>query len=125
MKNSKIKRGMMIPSHARDLVIQFFEGLLDRRFTDAERTLVELREKRLNEEEFKKGYLHALEGLVLSSRSGDEREFYNWFDFNPDALKEYKQEFREFVKDNQHSTFDKGYFSAWSDLVQYRRRINE
>ena len=79
-----------------------------------------VREKRFGNTEFKEGYVKALEGLLLSYRSGDERDFLNRAPFDRKSMQRYKKEFRAFVRDGVHSPFDVGYFMAWSDLVQYR-----
>jgi len=104
----------------RDDIITFFDYLFARRFSDAERAIEVVREKRFGDTEFKDGYVKALEGLLLSSRSGDERDFMNRAPFDKKSMERYKKEFRSFVRNGVHSPFDIGFFLAWSDLVQYR-----
>lgn len=110
----------MSSKSSRDDIITFFEGLFSRRFSDAEKALKVVRERRFGNTEFKEGYVKALEGLLLSYRSGDERDFLNRAPFDRKSMQRYKKEFRAFVRDGVHSPFDVGYFMAWSDLVQYR-----
>ena len=110
----------MSSKKTKDDILSFFENLFDRRFSDAEKTLTSVREKDLGNAEFKEGYLNALEGLLVSYRSGDERDFLNKAESDVKSMNSYKKQFMDFVKDGAHSQFDIGYFMAWSDLIQYR-----
>ena len=110
----------MASKKARDDVIAFFENLGERRFRDASRALKALKKKSFGDPEFSEGYIKGLEGLLLSARTGDERDFLNRAPFDPQSMKRYKKEFSEFVKNGVHSPFDVGFFLAWSDMVQYR-----
>lgn len=60
-----------------------------------------------------------MEGLLLSSRSGDERDFLNRAPFDIQSMKRYKKKFRASIRNGVYSPFDVGFFSAWYDLVQY------
>jgi hypothetical protein len=110
----------MSSKKTRDDIISFFVNLHDRRFSEAEKTLTSIREKDLGNAEFKEGYLNALEGLLASYRSGDERDFLNKADSDVKSMNGYKKQFRDFVKEGVNSQFDVGYFMAWADLMQYR-----
>jgi hypothetical protein len=110
----------MSSKKTRDEIISFFENLFGRRFSEAEKTLTSVREKDLGNAEFKEGYLNALAGLLVSYRSGDERDFLNKAETDTKSKNSYKKQFRDFVKDGVQSQFDVGYFMAWSDLMQYR-----
>jgi hypothetical protein len=110
----------MASKKARDDVIAFFENLGERRFRDASRALKALKKKSFGDPEFSEGYIKGLEGLLLSARTGDERDFLNRAPFDPQSMKRYKKEFSEFVKNGVRSPFDVGFFLAWSDMVQYR-----
>ena len=101
-------------------VKRFFDCLLERRFSEAERLLENIRRGRLGGEEFKAGYLKALEGMLLSSRSGDERDFLNRASLTPQNLKRYGREFRRIMKMGVKPPFDQGFLSAWMDLISHR-----
>ena len=105
---------------ARKGIINFFNSVLDRKFSDAERALKAVGEKRFGNSEFKAGYLNALEGILLSSRSGDTRDFINKAPFDAESMKSYKQDFGAIVREGVPKSFDIGYFSAWSDFMHYR-----
>jgi hypothetical protein len=110
----------MSSKKARVDIITFFENLDERKFTDASRALQTIRKKKFGDSEFMEGYVKALEGLLLSARTGDERDFLNRAPFDTKAMRKYKKEFSAFVKNGVRSPFDVGFFLAWSDLVQYR-----
>ncbi|MFQ6052754.1 MAG: hypothetical protein ACE5OO_00805 [Candidatus Bathyarchaeia archaeon] len=114
------RRGMMAARTARGDIIAFFESVMERRFSEAERALNAVREKPLGNEEFKAGYLNALEGILVSTRSGDERDFINKVPFDAKSMEKYKRKFRSFVREGVRTPFDMGYFSAWSDFMHYR-----
>jgi len=76
-KTIKPGRKLTVTGKTRESVVNFFNNLLDRKFTDAERELENIRQKKFPDEEYRRGYTNALEGLLLSIRSGDERDFYN------------------------------------------------
>lgn len=116
----RAKRGMIASRTARGGIIAFFGSVLERKFSDAERALKAVREKRFGSSEFKDGYLNALEGILVSSRSGDARDFLNKAPFDAEAMERYKRDFGAFVREGVHTPFDIGYFSAWSDFMHYR-----
>lgn len=125
MRNSEIKEGLLAPKRAKDDVLDFFKKLLERKFSDAERSMDSIKEEEFNRFEFKEGYIHALEGALLSNRSEDEREFYNKPDLDVEDFQRYEKEFREFINKETRSVFDEGYFSAWADLMHYRCKVRE
>lgn len=114
------RRRKLVSKNSKDDIIKFFENLLDRRFSDAERVIKTISKKKFGDTEFKKGYVNALEGILLSYRSGDERDFFNRALFDKKSMRRYKKEFGNIVKKGVNSPFDIGFFSAWSDLIQYR-----
>ena len=116
---SKPGRKLSVTGKTRELVILFIKNLLERKFTDAERELQNIKQKRFPNKEYQLGYIKALEGLILSVRSGDERDFYNRPN-NGKTLDIYIKEFKEFRKFPVRTQFDQGYFSAWTDILQYR-----
>ena len=119
-KTTKPGRGLSVTGKTRESVIGFFKNMLDRKFTDAEKALALIKERKFPDEEFKSGYINAMEGLLLSVRSGDERDFYNRNNFAVKGLKTYREEFKEMRKSPIRSQFDSGYFAAWSDIMQYQ-----
>jgi hypothetical protein len=113
------KRGLM-STKSKDDIINFFECLKARRFSDAEKTLQVIKDTRFGDSDFKEGYINALDGLLLSYRTGDERDFLQRAPFDKKSMRHYSKDFKEFVKNGYRSPFDVGYFLAWSDMLQYR-----
>lgn len=119
-KTSSNTRGLSVQGKTRKAVAEFIENLLDRKFTDAERSLESVKGCSFSDEEYKAGYVNALEGLLLTVRSGDERDFLNKNEFTPESLKDYRAKFKGFASSPVRTSWDSGYFDAWSDLMQYK-----
>ena len=120
MKRSERPRGMTATGKTREAVIVFFDAVIDRRFSDADKALDEVRNRKNPNPEFQEGYIKALEGLLISSRSGDERDFFNKGNYTEEGLEKYSKDFKEILLKGRPKPFDVGYFSAWLDLVHYR-----
>jgi hypothetical protein len=117
----KLGRKLSVTGKTRESVVLFLNNLHERRFTDAERELEKIKEGKFPEEEYLEGYINALEGLIVSVRSGDERDFYNRINMTDKLLNEYIREFKSLRKQPIRTQFDQGYFSAWTDILQFRR----
>jgi len=118
----KDRKGLIWSNNSREDIMNFFKCIMDRKLSDAERNLALIREK-TSDNEFKSGYLNALEGILLSTRTGDPRDFINRMSTDIEARKKYSHEFSSFLKSGIHTPFDVGFFSAWSDFLNYQ--INE
>jgi len=112
---------MPIPSA---LVTRFFQLLVNRQFTEAERELERLKQK-MQKTEWNRGYFRALYGMFLSRKAnGDSYAFFSKMDLNDKpALNSYRREFQEHVRNGLHGDFDKGFFSAWADCMRILSRI--
>ena len=117
---SNLGKKLKVTGKTRESVIMFLSNVLERKFSDAEKELENIKEKKFPDEEYQQGYINALEGLLLSVRSGDERDFYNRTLANGKSMDEYIKEFKEFRKLPVRTQFDQGYFSAWTDMLQFR-----
>ena len=122
---TKPGRGLSVTGKTRESVIVFFKNMFDRKFTEAEKALMSLKSRKFPDEEFKQGYINAMDGLLLSVRSGDERDFYNRNNFADRGVKTYRDEFKEMRKSPIRSQFDSGYFAAWSDIMQYQNNSSK
>jgi len=104
-------------------VTRFLQLLVERRFTEAERVLERLR-GRAGEGEWEVGYLRALEGMLLSWRSDDDRYAFlpglNLTDRK--ELRRYREEFRRHAEGSLHADYDRGYFSAWAECMRVLER---
>jgi len=108
------------------LVTRFFQLLVNRQFTEAERELERLKQK-IHKTEWNRGYFRALYGMLLARRSNNNgtSAFFSQLDFSDAAaLHSYKREFLAHVKSRLHGDFDRGFFSAWADCMRVLSRMN-
>jgi hypothetical protein len=116
---------MTATGKTREAVIVFFDAVIERRFSDADKALEEVRNRKNPNPEFQDGYIKALEGILTSARSGDERDFFNRISNTEEGLDKQSRDFREILLKGRPKPFDLGFFSAWSDLVHYRLATNK
>ena len=124
MKRFDKPRGMTATGKTREAVIVFFDAIIERRFSDADKALVEVKIRKNPNPEFQEGYIKALEGILISARSGDERDFLNKASFTEEAMQKYSADFKDILQKGLPQLFDLGFFSAWADLMHYRRATN-
>jgi hypothetical protein len=114
---------MPVPSA---LVARYFQLLVFRQFTEAERELERLKQK-MHKTEWNRGYFRALYGMMLARRSNnnDSYAFFSRLDLNDKTvLSNHKREFSEHVKSRLHGDFDRGFFSAWTDCMRVLNRMD-
>jgi len=114
---------MPVPSA---LVTRFFQLLVSRQFSEAERELERVKQK-MHKTEWNRGYFRGLYGMLLTRRSNnnDSYAFFSKLDFNDRAaLLGYRREFLGHVKNRLNGDFDRGFFSAWADCMRVLSRIN-
>jgi hypothetical protein len=99
------------------LVTRFFQLIIYRQFSEAERELERIK-KKMHKTDWNQGYFKALSGMLLGKRSStDSYSFISKLDLtDKKILKIYKKEFSSHVKNKLHENYDRGYFSAWSDF---------
>ncbi len=100
------------------LANEFFRLVVKREFGSAESLLTRIEDK-LQDGDWKRGYLNALEGILLSSRSRSSasplaREIMQDADKASSMLRDLKR--RSSVR--WDSDFDRGYFTAWTDYLK-------
>jgi hypothetical protein len=107
------------------LVTRYFQLIVNRQFTEAERELERLKQK-MQKTEYNRGYFRALYGMLLSRRSSnDNYALLSKLDLTDKAsLHMYRREFLEHTRNGLHGDFDRGYFSAWSDCMRILARLN-
>jgi hypothetical protein len=113
--NDDDKRGpIMIPQAP---VNKFLEHVESRAWTDAEKELDIIRQKSDNSQ-WSRGYVKALEGLMLSYRNNDDKYIFlpKVLANRPeDTINNLKKEFSEFAANELHGEYDRGYFKALDD----------
>jgi len=115
---------MPIPSA---LVTRYFQLLVHRQFTEAERELERLKQK-MQKTEWNRGYFRALYGMLLARRSANNNDSYAFFSkldlSDKAALHGYRREFLAHTGNGLHGDFDRGFFSAWADCMRVLSRID-
>jgi hypothetical protein len=125
MKRSDRPRGLSTTGKTREATILFFDAVIERRFSDADKALETIRSRKYASPEFQEGYIKALEGMLTSARSGDERDFFNKADFTEESMERYSHDFRSILLKGYPKPFDVGFMSAWADLMHYRLASNK
>jgi hypothetical protein len=99
---------------------RLFQALIERRIADAEKELDTIRAT-LPSTESAKGYLKALEGLLLTAKSNEDKYLYlSKIEKTPKNFKTLRREFSQQAKNGLHGDFDRGYFQA---LESYMRKL--
>jgi hypothetical protein len=106
------------------LVTRYFQLIVNRQFTEAERELERVKQK-MQKTDWNRGYFRALYGMYLSRKSSnDSYALFSKLDLTDTAsLHMYRREFLEHTKNGLHGDFDRGYFSAWSDCMRILARL--
>jgi hypothetical protein len=107
------------------LVTRYFQLIVGRQFTEAERELERLKQK-MQKTEWNRGYFRALYGMYLSRKSnGDGYSLFSKLDLTDKAaLHAYRREFLDHTRNGLHGDFDRGYFSAWADCMRVLARLD-
>jgi len=108
------------------LVTRYFQLIINRQFTEAERELERIKQK-MQKTEWNRGYFRALYGIYLSCKNSatDDYAFFSKLDLTDKvALHNNRKEFLEHMGNGLHGDFDRGYFSAWADCMRILTRMN-
>jgi len=99
---------------------KFFQAVNDRRISDAEKELDAIR-MNIPATESAKGYLKALEGLLLAAKTTDDKYLYlSKIEMTPTKVKALRKEFAQHETNELHSDYDRGYFQA---VETYLRKL--
>lgn len=107
------------PSIPRESVDRFFQDVESRAWTDAEKELDNIRQNSENTS-WTKGYVKALEGLMLSFRSNDDKYIFLpkvLANRSEESIHGLKKEFGEFASNELHGEYDRGYFKALEEYL--------
>jgi len=108
------------------LVTRFFQLLANRQFAEAERELERLSEN-IRKNEFNRGFLRALNGMILAYRSNDDHYVFlsNANLKDQQELIKYRREFSKHQRNRLHSDYDRGFFKAWSEYMRILIQLEE
>jgi hypothetical protein len=106
------------------LVTRYFQLVIARQFTEAERELERVKQK-MQKTEWNRGYFRALYGMLLSRRTtSDSYSFFSKIDLTDKlAINNYRREFLDHTRNGLHGDFDRGFFSAWADCMRTLTRM--
>jgi hypothetical protein len=106
------------------LVTRYFQLIVERQFTEAERELDRVKQK-MQKTEWNRGYFRAIYGMLLSRKTtGDSYSFFAKLDLTDKlAINNYRREFLDHTRNGLHGDFDRGYFSAWADCMRVLARM--
>jgi len=97
---------------------KYLRLIVERRIADAEKHLEELRPK-IDNNEWNRGYVKALEGLLLTRKANsDNYLFFAKKEFDKKSLKALMKEFSDKAASPLYGYYDRGYFSALVRLVK-------
>jgi hypothetical protein len=111
---------------AQALVSRYFQLIVSRQFTEAERELERVKQK-MQKTDWNRGYFRALYGMYLSRKTSatDDYAFFSKLDLSDKpTLHAYRKEFLEHMQNGLHGDFDRGYFSAWADCMRILTRMD-
>lgn len=98
---------------------EYVKLIMERNLAASERIIIEIR-KILKDIPWERGYLNALEGILVAERSGDTRYIYlSRLDLkNPKKVEEARRTFQAESRNPLQGEFDRGFFSAWSEFLK-------
>ncbi len=107
------------------LVTRYFQLVVNRQFTEAERELERVKQK-MQKTEWNRGYFRALYGMYLTRKnSNDDYAFFSKLDLSDKVtLHNYRREFLDHMRNGLHGDFDRGYFSARADCMRILTRMD-
>jgi len=107
-----------LPGETRNGISQYYQLVVEKRFSEAEKKLDEIKQTTGRSQQ-ESGYLKALEGLLLTYRSSDDKYLYlNNIELSAKNAEALRKEFSEQASSPLFEEYDKGYFSALSDFMK-------
>ena len=95
---------------------------MERRIADAEKELDTIRTT-IPSTETGRGYLKGLEGLLLTTKSNDDKYLYlAKIEKTEKKLRTLRKEFVDHGKNTLHSDYDRGYFQALESFIRKLER---
>jgi len=107
-------------------VTRFFQLVRERQFAEAERILERLKLK-AQKNERNRGYLQALNGIFLASKSNNDQYLFlsNVNLKDKGELEKHRREFLKHTRDSLDAEYDHGFFSAWADYMRILIKLSE
>jgi hypothetical protein len=104
---------------------KFFQAVIDRRIADAEKELDSIRAS-IPATENARGYLKACEGLLLTTKAGEDRYLYlSKIEKTEKTLRKLRKEFAAEKSKDLHAEYDKGYFRLLESFMKRLERTGQ
>jgi DNA-binding FadR family transcriptional regulator len=100
-----------------EICSKFFRMLAMRKTPEAEQELQKIQTK-LDKSRDDLGYFRALEGLVLTQKSGDKNLYLSGVNLNENSARQIKREFLAHASNELHEEYDRAYFRALADYIR-------
>ncbi len=100
-------------------MVKFLQHVEERAWTDAEKELDTIRQDSENSD-WSKGYVKALEGLLLTYRNNDDKYIYlprALVGGSQETIVTLRKDFEQFAINELHGEYDRGYFRALQDYL--------
>jgi hypothetical protein len=108
---------------AKNGVNNYFQLIAEKRLGDAEKKLDEIKQT-WGKSEQEAGYLKALEGLLLTFRTGNDGYLYlTNTELTAKNVELLKKEFSEQSASPLHAGYDRGYFTALTEFMKVVGRL--
>lgn len=106
-----------------DGIERYFQLVAERKISEAEKELEEIRGKIPNSE-WCRGYLKALEGLFLTKKANNDKYLYlARVDPDEKTVRKLRREFVQHSANPLHAQYDRGYFRALADYTKVLSRL--
>jgi len=96
---------------------KLFKLIATKKIPEAEQELEKIQTK-LETSKGDLGYLRALEGLVLTQKSGDKNIYLSRVNLDENSVKEIRREFLAHASNELHEEYDRGYLRALADYLK-------
>ena len=106
-----------MPKKIRPMMISYFELLDQRKLAATDRALNDIKQN-VNSTQWQRGYVNALEGMLVALKSNYE-ECIVIHKINSRIARQTRKEFIKESRNELQAEFDKGFFSAWTDYIQF------
>ena len=115
-----------LPKKVMPLAEEYMRLVARRSLSEAERTLEKVRLE-IKGTSWQKGYLNALEGMLVAIKSGDTRYvFMNRLDVDDrKSVDEARQRFHREARNQFEGEFDRGFFTAWTEFLRLLKEVEK
>jgi hypothetical protein len=125
MKSRSAAESKPKPTYAPEIADsgKFYQAVIERRISDAEKELDSIRATIPAATETARGYMKALEGLLLTAKSNDDKYLYlAKIEKTPTKLRTLRREFSAQTANALHTDYDRGYFQALEGFARKLER---